>query len=133
MSLSIEILAFILVVGVGVAWLAEKAGYAPGFGPLGDAAIGVFGAFDGVWLVSRRPDLATGTVGTIVAAAICAALLLLIGRLFALWWTASAKTAIRAEAAQKSRRAAMPGTPATASGTAAIPERPVARAGRSGR
>ncbi|MFL9826997.1 hypothetical protein [Rhodoplanes sp. SY1] len=118
-ELSLTTLLIIAIAGGLAAWKAEHAGVAPGFGLFGDAVVGIFGAFDGVWALQAKWGAGTGPAATAAAALVGAAVLLFVARQFAIWWN-------------RPRPAARP-TPAVAVATGPRPERPVARAARAGR
>ena len=82
MHISNDTLLVILIVGVIAGWLAGQVVRGAGFGLIGDAVIGVIGAFIGDWLMPRLGiHLGTGIAGEIANAAIGAIVLLLVLRL----------------------------------------------------
>ena len=82
MRLSDQGLIVILAVGVIAGWLASKVVKGNGFGLVGDAAIGIVGAFIGDWLLHHLGvHLGAGIIGPVINAAIGAIVLLLALRL----------------------------------------------------
>lgn len=82
MRVSDQALIVILAVGLVVGWLAGKVVRGNGFGLVGDAAIGIVGAFVGDWLLHRfGVHFAPGFIGLIINATIGAVVLLLVLRL----------------------------------------------------
>ncbi len=77
MDISAEALLVILLVGLVAGWLAGQIERRPGFGFAGDLAIGVSGAFIGVWLLPQLGlALGAGLVAAIINATIGAVALL---------------------------------------------------------
>jgi uncharacterized membrane protein YeaQ/YmgE (transglycosylase-associated protein family) len=81
MTLSDRSLFIILIVGVIAGWLAGKLVRGAGFGLIGDAAIGIVGAFVGDWFTHRFAiHIASGIVGLIINAALGAIVVLMVLR-----------------------------------------------------
>jgi uncharacterized membrane protein YeaQ/YmgE (transglycosylase-associated protein family) len=77
-----ESLLIIVVVGLIAGWLAGQIVRGAGFGVVGDAIIGIIGAFIGTWLLPHLGiHLGSGIVAAIINATIGALILLLIIRL----------------------------------------------------
>ena len=82
MTMSIESLLVILIVGIVAGWLAGKVVRGTGFGLIGDLIVGVAGAFVAAWLFPKLGvSLGTGLVAAIISSALGAIILLLIVRL----------------------------------------------------
>jgi uncharacterized membrane protein YeaQ/YmgE (transglycosylase-associated protein family) len=82
MTLSMEALIVILLVGLAAGWLAGQVVQGTGFGLVGDIVIGIIGAFIASWLFPTLGlRLGGGIIGTIIAAAIGAIILLVVVRL----------------------------------------------------
>lgn len=83
MYLSGESILVILVVGLIAGWLAGEIVFGGGFGLIGDIAIGIVGAFIGLWMLPRLGvQVGAGLAGHIVAATIGAVVLLILLGLF---------------------------------------------------
>jgi len=77
-----RILAFI-VIGLIASWLAGQFMKGSGFGLLGDAIVGVIGAFIGAYVFrAAGADFGGGTTGSLIVAFVSALLLLFVIRLF---------------------------------------------------
>lgn len=122
MTLSLPLLAIVLVVGAGAGWIADRFATGKGFGTAGDAAVGVVGAVVGV-LAARRFGVAMmpGTAGLFIHAAAGAIVLLALARV-----SQSGRGLGSAKAAAPAKKAAAPAAERPR------PVRPVARAGRTG-
>ncbi|HET7681132.1 MAG TPA: GlsB/YeaQ/YmgE family stress response membrane protein [Xanthobacteraceae bacterium] len=82
MTISMEALLVILLVGLAAGWLAGQVVQGTGFGLVGDIIIGIIGAFIASWLFpTLGVRLGGGIIGTIIAAAIGAIILLVVVRL----------------------------------------------------
>ena len=82
MYLPLQSLYVILLVGLIAAWVVAKIVTNHGMGIVGDALVGVIGAFIGPWLLPRLGiHLGTGYVFAILSAAVGAVALLLLVRL----------------------------------------------------
>jgi uncharacterized membrane protein YeaQ/YmgE (transglycosylase-associated protein family) len=82
MTISMESLLVILLVGLAAGWLAGQVVQGTGFGLVGDIIIGIIGAFIASWLFpTLGVRLGGGIIGTIIAAAIGAIILLVVVRL----------------------------------------------------
>lgn len=82
MYLPLQSLSVILLVGLVAAWVVSKIVTNHGMGIVGDAVVGVVGAFIGPWLLPRLDvHLGTGYVFVVLSAAIGAVVLLLLVRL----------------------------------------------------
>jgi len=82
MYLPLQSLSVILLVGLIAAWVVAKIVTNHGMGIVGDALVGVIGAFIGPWLLPRLGiHLGTGYVFAILSAAVGAVALLLLVRL----------------------------------------------------
>ena len=83
MHLSNESIMVILAVGLIAGWLAGKIVRGAGFGLIGDAGVGIVGAFIGDELLPRLGiHLGVGTISLIVNATVGAIVLLLVIRVF---------------------------------------------------
>jgi uncharacterized membrane protein YeaQ/YmgE (transglycosylase-associated protein family) len=82
MTLTMEALLVILLVGLAAGWLAGQIVQGTGFGLVGDIVIGILGAFIASWLFPTLGlRLGGGIIATIIAAAIGAVILLVVVRL----------------------------------------------------
>lgn len=81
MSLDMNSLIFILVVGLIAGWLASMVMKGKGFGLIGDLVLGIAGAFIGSYLFGLLGISAGGLVGSIIVAFVGAVILLFIVRL----------------------------------------------------
>ena len=79
MYLSGESLLVILFVGLVAGWLASEIVAGGGFGLIGDIAIGIVGAFIGIWLLPQLGiRVGGGLIAMIVVATIGAVVLLIL-------------------------------------------------------
>jgi uncharacterized membrane protein YeaQ/YmgE (transglycosylase-associated protein family) len=120
MTLSLSFLAVVVVVGAGAGWIADRFATGKGFGTAGDAAVGVIGAFAGVW-AARHFGVAMmpGNAGIAIHAAAGAIVLLALARV-------SQSGLGSSEAAAPAKKAAV----STQAGPP--PVRPTPRTGRAG-
>lgn len=121
MTLSLPLLAIVLLVGAGAGWIADRFASGKGFGTAGDAVVGVVGAFVGV-LAARRFGVAVmpGMAGIFIHAAAGAIVLLALARVS------------QSGLSLGSAKAAAPAKKAAPAAEGPRPVRPVARTGRTG-
>ncbi|WP_157223585.1 GlsB/YeaQ/YmgE family stress response membrane protein [Rhodovulum sp. PH10] len=122
--MTLQTLIVIVVVGAALAWAAEKYGYGTGGGPTMDYGAGIVGAFVAVWLVPKAGvALPAGIVGTAIASAVGAAVVLFAARYY------QGGTAAPAAAAPAPKAAAPKpvAKPAPAPAAPMVPERPMPR------
>ncbi|MDH6232001.1 putative membrane protein YeaQ/YmgE (transglycosylase-associated protein family) [Mesorhizobium soli] len=82
MSMSIESLVTILVVGLVLGWLADQIVQGARFGMVGDLIIGIVGAFLGFWLLPLLGvHIGAGLTTVAINAIIGSIVLLVIGRI----------------------------------------------------
>jgi uncharacterized membrane protein YeaQ/YmgE (transglycosylase-associated protein family) len=81
MNYSTENLLLFLVIGVAAGFIAGKIMKGAGFGLVGDLIVGVIGSFIGVWIFGLLNISSGGIIGLLIAAIVCALILLYIARL----------------------------------------------------
>jgi uncharacterized membrane protein YeaQ/YmgE (transglycosylase-associated protein family) len=102
-NFTIQTLFLGAIVGVGVAWAADRLSYSVGFGRFWDSILSIIGAVAALWYAARI-GVPAKIVMTVVGASLGSALLILLARLVVLYQN---KPAARAAASTRTKTIAV--------------------------